>query len=83
MREYDVVKDGRTGRADLNPALTLAINVSENPPSKDLPYALYHGRYYTLANTPWDREAFGLLYQLFQVTVTDVSQVGVPITISK
>ena len=36
-----------------------------------------------VADTPWDRRAFGLLSQLFQVTVTDVSQVGVPITISK
>jgi hypothetical protein len=83
VREYEVVKDGRTGKTDLNPALTLAIKVSESPPPEDLPNVLYRGRYYTLANTPWDRMVFGLLYQLFQVTVTDVSHVGVPITISK
>ena len=33
--------------------------------------------------TAWDREAFTVLYQLFQMTVTDVSVTGVPITISK
>jgi hypothetical protein len=38
---------------------------------------------YTVADTPWDRQAFTLLYQLFQMTVTDVAGVGVPITISK
>jgi hypothetical protein len=37
----------------------------------------------TVANTAWDRMVFRLLYQGFQMTVTDVSQVGVPITISK
>jgi hypothetical protein len=47
------------------------------------PYARYAGRYYWVADTPWDRQAFSLLYQAFQVTVTDVSSVGVPITISK
>jgi hypothetical protein len=83
VREYQVVKDGRTGGAGLNPVLTLAIEVSEGPPSENIPSALYRGRYYTLAETPWDRKAFAVLYQLFQVTVTDVSQVGVPITISK
>jgi hypothetical protein len=36
-----------------------------------------------VANTAWDYQAFTLLYQAFQITVTDVSSVGVPITISK
>ena len=32
----------------------------------------------------WNREAFQLLYLLFQMTVTDVPRVGVPsITIAK
>ena len=44
---------------------------------------MYRGRYYTVADSAWDRKAFGLLSQLFQVTVTNVSKVGVPITISK
>jgi hypothetical protein len=36
-----------------------------------------------VADTVWDRAAFRLLYQGFQMTVTDVSKVGLPITISK
>jgi hypothetical protein len=83
VREYDVAKDLRTGDVGVNPPQTLSIKISESTPPDELPNALYRGRYYTLADTSWDRKAFGLLYQLFQVTVTDVSQVGVPITISK
>jgi len=40
-------------------------------------------RYHAIADTPWDRQACTLLYQLFQMTVTDVAGIGVPITISK
>ena len=47
------------------------------------PHARYAGRYYAIADTPWDCQAFSLLYQAFQMTMTDVSSVGVPITISK
>jgi hypothetical protein len=83
VREYAVAKDPRTGNVGLNPPQTLAIDIGESAPPEDFPNAQYRGRYYSVANTPWDRKAFGLLYQLFQVTVTDVSQVGVPITISK
>jgi hypothetical protein len=83
LREYDVAKDPRTGEVGVNPAQTLAIVISESAPPEDFPNALYRGRYYAVADSPWDRKAFGLLFQLFQVTVTDVSQVGVPITISK
>src|SRR5262245_48651764 len=81
--EYDVSKDPRTGDAGPNPRRTLGIEVTEQAPSGLLPYARYAGRYYSVADTPWDHQAFSLLYQLFQMTVTDVSGVGVPITISK
>jgi len=82
-REFDVTKDPRSGDSAPNPARTLAIDVSESAPAGDAPFALYRGRYYTVADTPWDRRAFTVLYNLFQTTVTDVSQVGLPITISK
>ena len=82
-REYAVAKDPRTGDAGLNPPQALAIDVTDSAPSNEYPSALFQGRYYAVADTLWDRKAFGLLYQLFQVSVTDVSQVGVPITISK
>jgi hypothetical protein len=84
VQEYAVTKDPRTGEAGPNPAQTLAIDISESAPLPGaLPHAHYRGRYYAVADTAWDRNGFRLLYQLFQMTVTDVSQVGVPITISK
>ncbi len=81
--EYDVAKDPRAGDGGLNPPQTLAIDITESVPPGDPPHVLYRERYYTVADTPWDRKAFRVLYHLFQMTVTDVSQVGLPITISK
>jgi len=47
----------------------------------------YNGHYYALRpeiGYQWNREAFRLLYQLFQMTMVKLPQVGVPgITISK
>ena len=82
-REYDVTKDPRTGDGGPNPRRALGIEVADQAPPGVLPHARYGGRIYAVADTPWDRQAFSLLYQLFQMTVTDVSGVGVPITISK
>ncbi|MFQ5839454.1 MAG: hypothetical protein ACE5HK_01875 [Candidatus Methylomirabilales bacterium] len=81
--EYDVEKDPRTGEVVRNPRRTLAIEVMESPAPEGVPQAFYAGQYYSVGDTLWDREAFILLYQLFQMTVTDVSKVGVPVTISK
>jgi hypothetical protein len=82
-REYDVTKDPRTGDSGPNPRRALGIEVTDRAPPGVLPHARYGGRSYAVAETPWDRQAFSLLYQAFQITVTDVSGVGVPITISK
>ena len=82
-REFDVTKDPRTGDSGPNPRRALGIEVTDQAPPGMLPNARYGGRYYSIADTPWDLEAFRLLYQLFQMTVTDVSGIGVPITISK
>jgi hypothetical protein len=81
--EYDVSNDPRTGDSGPNPPRALGIEIGEHVPSGLIPYARFAGRYYAVANTPWDHQAFSLLYQAFQMTVTDVSGVGVPITISK
>lgn len=81
--EYDVTRDPRTGDNGPNPRRALGIEVTDRTPPSPLPHTRYEGRYYAVADTPWDRQAFSLLYQLFQMTVTDVSSVGVPITISK
>jgi hypothetical protein len=82
--EFDVAKDPRTpGPAGDNPPRTLAIRVTEQSPTSGVPRAFYKGKYYSLGDSEWDQEAFAVLSILFQVTVTDVSQVGIPITISK
>ena len=83
IEEFDVKKDPRTpGVITLNPRKTLNVNVTEQPPP-DGPKAFFMGKYYSLADTYWDRRCFIVLSLLFQITVTDVSQVGIPITISK
>jgi hypothetical protein len=82
-REYDVARDPRTGDSGPNPRRALGIEVADQAPPGLTPYVRYANHYYSVADTPWDRQAFTLLYQLFQMTVTDVSGVGVPITISK
>ncbi|HXV84227.1 MAG TPA: hypothetical protein VEG60_30625 [Candidatus Binatia bacterium] len=82
-QEFNVTKDPRTGDSGPNPRRALAVEVNDQAPSGTLPNALYRGRYYSIADTRWDHEAFRLLYALFQMTVTDVSGIGVPITISK
>jgi hypothetical protein len=81
--EYDVSRDPRTGDSGPNPRRALGIEVTAQAPPGLMPYVRYSNRYYSVADTPWDRQAFSLLYQAFQMTVTDVSGVGVPITISK
>lgn len=88
--EYDVEKDIRTPPIanDENPAATMGLVVSDSDP-KEADLSIYsHGRYYAvntagpLAN--WNRDAFQMLYLLFQMTVTDLPRVGVPsITIAK
>ena len=81
-QEFDVTKDPRTGDSGRNPRRALGIEVNDQV-RRVFPDARYSGRDYSVADTRWDREAFRMLYQLFQMTVTDVSGVGVPITISK
>jgi hypothetical protein len=82
-QEFDVTKDPRTDDSGPNPRRALGIEVSDQAPSGTLPNARYGRHYYSIADTRWDHQAFTLLYQLFQMTVTDVSGVGLPITISK
>lgn len=82
--EFDVAPDPRTGSVGRNPRRTLSILESNEPRDKAILSVSYGGNYYALADTQWDYEAFRLFYQLFQMTVTDVSRMAVPsITISK
>ena len=85
--EYDVNKDPRTPPVRENPIHTMEILASASIPSNvdhvadlnDLSYAVKPDSGYQ-----WNREAFRLLYQLFQMTMTELPQFGTPsITISK
>ncbi|QOJ22148.1 MAG: hypothetical protein HRU77_11105 [Gammaproteobacteria bacterium] len=87
---YHVEKDPRTPPILLNenPDLTMEFIVSDTPPP-DVDFSIrWDGRYYAV-NTKgpyarWNRDAFQLLFLLFQMTVTDIPRVGVPsITIAK
>jgi len=85
-REYDVTPDFRTPPISENPVHTLEILETDSCPSGvDLCVAL-NGHYYAVRpeiGYQWNRKAFSLLYQLFQMTVSTVPQAGPAITISK
>ena len=86
--EYRVERDSRTPPVAENPIHTMELVMSEGRPSGvDLTVQL-GGKYYAV-NTAgplarWNREAFQLLYFLFQMTISEVPRAGVPsITIAK
>ena len=88
--EYHVEKDLRTPpiKNDENPIATMGLVVSDSVPSEADVSIRSHNRYYavntggTLAR--WNRDAFQMLYLLFQMTITEIPRVGVPsITIAK
>ena len=88
--EYHVEKDLRTPpiKNDENPIATMGLVVSDSVPSEADESIRSHNRYYavntggTLAR--WNRDAFQMLYLLFQMTITEIPRVGVPsITIAK
>lgn len=88
--EHYVEKDPRTPPIlrNENPNTTMDILVSDTPPpNADLLIHAY-GKYYAVNNqepyTRWNRDAFQMLYLLFQMTVTDLPHTSVPgITIAK
>ncbi len=87
---YHVERDPRTPPilGDENPDLTMGFLVSNTTPAETDFSIRWNGRYYAV-NTKgpyarWNRDAFQLLFLLFQMTVTDIPRVGVPsITIAK
>ena len=86
--EYHVEKDPRTPAVHENPVHTMELLVSDGALwGVDLSIQS-RGKYYAV-NTAgplarWNREAFQMLYLLFQMTVSEVPRVGVPsITIAK
>lgn len=86
--EYHVDKDSRTPEVAENPMKTMDVLVSSSTPAGIDLAMKSHGHYYAVntngSQARWNREAFKLLSQLFQMTVTEVSRAGVPsITIAK
>jgi hypothetical protein len=86
--EYDVDKDPRTPEVHENPVHTMDLVLSDRAPSGTDLSIQSHGKYYAVNTTGplarWNREAFQMLYLLFQMTVSEVPRVGVPsITIAK
>ena len=86
--EYDVAKDPRTLPVQENPIHTMELLLSDGAPSAADLSIQYHGKHYAVNTTGplarWNREAFQMLYLLFQMTVSEVPRVGIPsITIAK
>lgn len=87
---YQVGKDTRTPPIlnNENPDQTMELMVSKLPPSDADLSIRWNDRYYAVNTTGpharWNRNAFQLLFLLFQMTVTDLPRIGVPsITIAK
>lgn len=85
--EYDVPPDPRTPPVSENPVHTVELLESDSRPDGAGLSAEYLGHHYAIrpeTGYPWNQEGFRMLSQLFQMTVTDLPQIGVPsITISK
>src|SRR5690606_34778948 len=71
-REYDVDKDVRTPPVAENPVHTMELLISDRVPEAADLFVRSHGRYYAVNGEGplgrWNREAFKLLTQLFQMT---------------
>lgn len=90
--EFDVEKDPRTGPVLANPRRTLEIIETTAPPSEAAIAVEFESHWYSVRKSAgeigdlhaWNLEAFRVLYQIFQLTVTDVGRVPTfPITIAK
>ena len=90
--EFPVAPDPRTGPVAVNPARTLTIQESHTKPEEAIISAQKRGLWYYIDQESsegesfdrWNHEAFDLLYQLYHLTVTDISQIpSLPIAISK
>lgn len=90
--EFHVDPDSRTGPLEVNPAKTLTIRESRTQPEKAIISVQKRGLSYYIDQESsegelvdrWNHEAFDLLYQLYHLTVTDISKTPtLPIAISK
>lgn len=85
--EYPVALDPRTPPVRENPVQTLALLESDSAPNGVDWSVSLNGHYYAIqpeSGYPWNREAFRLLYQVFQMSMTELPGLATPaITISK
>lgn len=85
--EYDVPRDPRTPTTSENPVFTLGMVEADSAPRGTDRVVKYGGHYYALrpdTGYQWNKKAFNLLYQLFEMTVVKPAQgAGPAITISK
>ena len=85
--EFWVEKDPRSGPVLRNPARTLEIDVSDSQLEDAVFSVELEGTHYSIGRVPvsegmvpsWNQEAFSVLTNLFQMTVTDVSGVKTPL----
>lgn len=84
---FHVDPDQRTGPVSMNPDHVLEIEETVSTPS-DAQFAVdFEGTHYSISKFPisrgmvpsWNQEAFAVLANLFQMTVTDISNVKTPI----
>ena len=84
---FYVEKDPRTGPVMRNPAHVLDVEESLRPP-QDAEFSIdFEGKHYFIRKVPlsegmvpsWNQEAFAVLSNLFQMTVTDISGAKTPI----
>jgi len=85
--EFEVTKHEQTPFVSENPIHTLEMLVSEDEPDDVDISVQYRDLYYAVkpeSGYQWNRESFRLLHQIFQMTVTELSQKTAPeITIAK
>jgi hypothetical protein len=84
--EFDVPPDPRTPSMTENPVHTLEISELASAPADDELSVELHGRYYSVRQETgyqWNKKAFSMLYQLFQMAVANIEPAGPAITISK
>lgn len=84
--EFDVQPDPRSPSIKDNPVNTLKIHESSRLSGRIENSVAYAGKYFYIIDSDgyqWDKKAFSLLYQLFQMTVSPAAQTGPTITIAK
>jgi hypothetical protein len=85
--EYNVAKDPRTPMPTENPAFAIGLVESDSKIAGAERMIRYAGHYYALrpeTGYQWNKKAFLLLYQLYQMTVAKLpASAGPTITIAK